>query len=244
MSGHSKWAQIKRQKGVTDQKRGALFTKLANVITIAAREGGGDPEMNFKLRLAMEKAKQSNMPKNNIERAVKRGIGEVPGVQIEEVTYEGFGPGGVALVIEAITDNKNRTASTLRHILLKYGGNLSGTKSVLWMFSHKGILKIAKSHIQNIAKEELELKVIDVGVEDIIEENDELTILTKPENLQKVKENLEAQNIKADYVEIELIAKDKINIEDKNIRDKIEKLFEELDGLDDIDNFYSNYGEI
>jgi len=244
MSGHSKWAQIKRQKGVTDQKRGALFTKLANVITIAAREGGGDPEMNFKLRLAMEKAKQSNMPKNNIERAVKRGIGEVPGVQIEEVTYEGFGPGGIALVIEAITDNKNRTASTLRHILLKYGGNLSGTKSVLWMFSRKGILKIAKSHIQNIAKEELELKVIDVGVEDIIEENDELTILTKPENLQKVKENLEAQNIKADYVEIELIAKDKINIEDKNIRDKIEKLFEELDGLDDIDNFYSNYGEI
>jgi len=244
MSGHSKWTQIKRQKGVTDQKRGALFTKLANVITIAAREGGRDPEMNFKLRLAMEKAKQANMPKDNIERAIRRGTGEVPGVQIEEVTYEGFGPGGVALVIEAITDNKNRTASTLRHILLKYGGNLSGTKSVLWMFSHKGILKIAKSHIQNIAKEELELKVIDVGVEDIIEENDELTILTKPENLQKVKENLEAQNIKADYVEIELIAKDKINIEDKNIRDKIEKLFEELDGLDDIDNFYSNYGEI
>jgi len=142
MSGHSKWAQIKRQKGATDQKRGNLFTKLAKGITIAARDGGGDPASNFKLRLAVDQAKQSNMPKDNIERAIKRGAGELEGGQIEEAIYEGFGPSGVAIIIETLTDNKNRTVSNVKHILTKYGGGLGSSNSVLWQFERKGVVRI------------------------------------------------------------------------------------------------------
>lgn len=239
MSGHSKWAQIKRQKGATDQKRGTLFTKLGNAITIAARQGGGDPAINFKLRLAIDNAKKANMPKENIEKAVKRGTGELEGVKLEEVSYEAFGPGGVVLVIQSLTDNKNRTLSFIKHILSKYDGRLSGPGSVGWMFEKKGVIRIMNSDLPT-KKEELELKSIDAGAEDFKEGEEEITIYTKPEDLEKVKENLEKENISPSYAEVELKAKNEVKIEDEKIKEKLEKLFEELDNCEEVNDYYTN----
>ncbi|MEK7167195.1 MAG: YebC/PmpR family DNA-binding transcriptional regulator [Patescibacteria group bacterium] len=234
MSGHSKWTQIKRQKGVADIKRGAIFTKLGNVISIASREGGEDPESNFKLRLAIEKAKQANMPKENIERAIKRGIGKLEGAKIEQIIYEAFGPNGIPLIIEVLTDNKNRAVANIKSILNKYGGNLSGPNSVLWMFKKYGILRINRSEIVNL--EEFELKLMDLKIEDL-EEDEELIIYTKPEELQNIKMELEKQKIKIDYSEIEWINKEKIEINEKT-KEKMGKIFEELDNEMDVNNFF------
>ena len=234
MSGHSKWTQIKRQKGVADIKRGAIFTKLGNVISIASREGGEDPESNFKLRLAIEKAKQANMPKENIERAIKRGIGKLEGAKIEQIIYEAFGPNGIPLIIEVLTDNKNRAVANIKSILNKYGGNLSGPNSVLWMFKKYGVLRINRSEIVNL--EEFELKLMDLKIEDL-EEDEELIIYTKPEELQNIKMELEKQKIKIDYSEIEWINKEKIEINEKT-KEKMGKIFEELDNEMDVNNFF------
>jgi len=239
MSGHSKWAQIKRQKGVQDAKRGTLFTKLGNAISLAAKAGGKDPETNFKLRLSIEKARGANMPMDNIERAIKRGAGELAGQQIEEVSYEGYGPSGIAIIIETVTDNKNRTTSEIRNILSKYGGRLGEANSVKWLFEQKGVIKILLEKNQN--KEDLELKIIDAGAFDVIEEDDELTVLTAPESLEKVRQNIE--KIKVDYAEIELIAKNKVEINGPENKTKLDKLLEELDNLDDVDNYFTNYKE-
>lgn len=236
MSGHSKWSQIKRAKGVTDAKRGALFTKLGNTITIAARELGGDPTTNFKLRVAIDQAKTVNMPKDNIERAIKRGTGELEGGSIEEITYEAFGPKGIALIIEVLTDNKNRAVSNLKHILNKYDGSLGTSGSVVWRFEKRGVIRMS-----DIKKDQtLELKIIDAGAQDIKEEDGALIIYTKPEDLQKVKENLERQEIAAEYTEIEWIPKEPIKINDSNLRTKLEKLYQELDGSEDVNNYYTN----
>ncbi len=235
MSGHSKWSKIKRQKGSADSKRASLFTKLAKNITLAAKQGGGDPEMNFKLRLAMDKAKAANMPKDNIDKAIKRGTGELAGGIIEEITYEGFIPGGVAIIIKALTDNKNRAVSSIKHILTKYDGNLSGPNSVAWMFDQRGVIRL--SNITN--KEEVELKAIDAGADDIIEENHDLTIYTTPNNLPTVKENLEKQGIEVEYAETEMVAKDKLDISSEQ-KLKLEKLFAELDENEDVDDYYTN----
>lgn len=194
MSGHSKWATTKRQKGITDQKRGAIFTKLGNIIAIASREGGKDPESNFKLRLVIEKAKEANMPKENIERAIKKGAGELGGAKIEEIIYEAFGPDGVGLIIETLTDNKNRTVSNIKSILNKHGGSLSGSNSVLWKFKKCGVIRINKSEIINL--EEFELKLIDLKIEDIEEDDGELIVYTKLEELEKIKEELENKKLK------------------------------------------------
>jgi len=234
MSGHSKWSTIKRQKGAADAKRGALFTKLGNAITIAAKEGGGDIDSNFSLRLAIDKAKSANMPKDNIERAIKRGTGELDdGKKIEDITYEGFGPDGIAFMIEALTDNRNRTSSSMKHILTKYGGSLGGPNSVAWMFNQIGIIRINKIN------EDLELELIDAGATDIKKDEDGVAVFTKPNDLKKVKSFLEQKQINVEYAEIEQIPKDSVNISDE-IKEKLEKIFAELDEDGDVNNYYTN----
>lgn len=233
MSGHSKWAKIHRQKGATDNKRGALFTKLGKAITVAAKTGGNDQDSNFKLRLTIDKAKSNSMPKDNIERAIKRGTGELAGDKIESINYEGFGPDGTAFIVEALTDNRNRTSSAMKHILTKYGGGLGGPNSVAWMFEQKGIIRI-----ENIT-DELELKLIDAGVLDIQKEEGGITIYTAPNDLKKIKELLEQKEIEIEYAEIEQIAKEKKIISEEK-KDKIQKLFDELDDDGDVNNFYTN----
>jgi len=238
MSGHSKWAQIKRQKAITDNKRGALFTKLGNTIAVAVKQGGKDPESNFKLRMAIEKAKTANMPNDNIERSIKRGAGELEGITIEEVIYEGFGPGGIALILETTTDNKNRTTAELRRLFTKYQGNLGGGGSVLWMFDKKGVIRILKNNINK--KEDLELKLIDAGAEDIIEEEEGFTILCQMENLPKLKSLIERENISLESADIELVPQNKMKIGNGATKKKINQLFEELEIHDDINNYFTN----
>ncbi|MDA2935746.1 YebC/PmpR family DNA-binding transcriptional regulator [Patescibacteria group bacterium AH-259-L05] len=238
MSGHSRWSKLKHSKGATDIKKGALRTKLGHLITIAARVGGGDPEANFKLRLAIEKAKKANLPKDNIARAIKRGTGELAGEKIEEVLYEAFGPGGSVIVIEALTDNKNRTLGSLRRIFNKYGGKLGEQNSVLWMFERKGIIRIVLD-MDDEKKQDIQLKVIEAGAQDISEEDDELVIYTSPEYLEKVKKDLEKQGIEVDYAEVEWFAKDLISISEQ-AQKKVDSIFEELDDEPDVSDYYTN----
>jgi len=233
MSGHSKWSKIHRQKGVADAKRGAIFTRLGKAVTIAAREGGGNPESNFKLRLAMDQARAGNMPKENIERAIKRGTGELKGDQIDEIIYEGFGPDGVAIIIEALTDNRNRTSSEIKHILSKNGGSLGAPNSVMWMFKKKGIIRIKSIN------DDLELELIDAGAADIVEEEGGVTIYCEAHNLQKIKSLLEEKNIEVEFADVNLIAKEKKEIDDK-IKGKLERLYETLEESEDVSNYYSN----
>lgn len=233
MSGHSKWSKIHRQKGVADSKRGALFTKLGNTITAAAKSGGGDPAMNFKLQLAIDQAKTGNMPKDNIDRAIKRGTGELEGGKIEEITYEGFGPDNIAFMIDCLTDNRNRTSAAMKHILTKFGGSMGGPNSVSWMFEQKSIFHTGKIN------EELELELIDAGATDITEEEDGSTILAAPSSLKKIKDLLDQKNIQVEYAEIEQIPKDRKEINDKT-KEKLEKTFIELDENEDVNNFYTN----
>lgn len=242
MSGHSKWSKIKNKKGAADAKRGNLFTKLGKNITVAARDGGGDPDSNFKLRLAMDKARQANMPKDNIERAIKRGTGELAGARIEEVIYEGFGPEGVALVIEALSDNKNRTVSNVRHILTKHGGSLGAANTTLWMFERKGVVRIEDIDSKVKDLEELQLKLIEMGAEDFAKEEDGLAVYIGLEDFQKVKEGLEKEELPADYAEIEMVAKNKVKVSEKAM-EKLEKIFSDLDDDDDVSNYYSNLEE-
>lgn len=233
MSGHSKWSKIHRQKGVADNKRGALFTKLGNNIAVAAKAGGGDPTTNFKLQLVIEQAKSGNMPKDNIDRAIKRGTGELAGGKIEEITYEGFGPDNIAFMIDCLTDNRNRTSAAMKHVLSKFGGSLGGPNSVSWMFEQKGIIRTGE------IDDELELELIDAGANDIIQEENGSTIFTNPADLKKVKDLLIQKNLAVNYAEIEQVSKNKKTIKDKT-KEKLEKVFAELDDNEDVNNFYTN----
>lgn len=235
MSGHSKWSKIKRQKGAADQKRGNLFTKLGNSIAVAARSGGSNPEMNFKLRLAIEKARASNMPNDNIERAIKKGAGELSGEQLKEMVFEGYGPGGVALIIEAVASNRNRVISVIRSTLTKYGGKLGENGSVNWNFSRQGIIGISESK----DKEQIELMAIDAGAEEIVEEEEGLLVYTKPQDLESIKNKLEENGIKIDYAETGLVAKNKVTINDQAKKNLL-KLQAELEDSDDVNDLYSN----
>lgn len=243
MSGHSKWATTHRQKEVADAKRGAIFTRLANTITIAAKEGGGDLASNFKLRLAIDKAKEGNMPKDNIERAVKRGTGELGEGQIEEILYEGFGPAGTALLIETLTSNRNRTVANLKHTLTKYGGNLGGNGSVAWMFDRLGVIRILNSELGDQNLDELELKLIDLGVRDVAKEPEGLVIYTEPPDLPKIKNEIEKLKLKVENAETEYIPKNKININDKETKEKLANLLDELEENEDVNNYYFNFNE-
>jgi len=241
MSGHSHANTILHKKTLEDQKRGKVFSKLARMISVAAREGA-DPETNSKLKQALEEARSLNIPKENIERAIKRGVGELEGAKLEAITYEAYGPGGIALIIEGITDNKNRTLAELRQILQKYGGKLAEAGSVKWMFERKGAKIISPNdQIPMTKKEDLELKVIESGAEDIYwhKTEDILDIYTKPEELNKVKKSLEEQGIKIESATLDWVAKEQIEILEKD-RLSCQKLFEELDESEAVQDIYSN----
>ena len=190
MSGHSKWAQIKRQKGVTDARRGQLFTKLTREIIVSVRQGGSNPEANFRLRLAVQKARDSNMPLENIERAIKRGSGEMEGVTLAEMVLEGYGPNGVAILVQALSDNRNRALQDIRHVFSRHGGNLGESGCVAWLFDSRGVISIP---INDLDAEELELQAIDAGAEDVKIEDGYVEIYTKPEDMEKVRGALEKQ---------------------------------------------------
>ncbi len=242
MSGHSKWAKLKHVKGKIDAQKSSLFTKLGHAITIAARLGGNDPETNFRLRLAIDKAKQANVSKDVIERAVKRGAGAQDGAQIEEELFEVIAPNGVMILIEALTDNKNRTVSSIKGILNHYHAALGQKNSVAWMFDRKGIIKIQKMDC-TIPFDALMLKAIDYGALDVEETNDEINIYTAPEHLQKVKESLERDTIKIAYAEVEWFGKNPITITVAQ-NETVEKLYAEFDDDPDINDYYSNIGKV
>jgi YebC/PmpR family DNA-binding regulatory protein len=238
MSGHSKWATTKRAKAIVDAKKGAIFTKVSNLITIAAREKGGDPATNFSLRIAVEKARAANMPKDNIERAIKRGTGELAGAAIEELIYEGLGPAKSQFIVKCLTDNKNRSASTIRHLFTKYGGSFG---AVGWNFQIKGVIQIAIEQIKNnkLDIDNFELELIDAGADDVISEEEGMIIYTKPEDLQKVKNFLETKNISTESAEIEYVAKDKMSVSDEE-KVQIEKFIDELESNEDVSDYYTN----
>lgn len=238
MSGHSKWETTRRQKAVVDAKKGAVFTKYGKLISVAARKGG-DPTTNFSLRMAMEKAKSVNMPKENVERAIKRGTGELGGAQIEELTYEGIGPAKSQFIVKCLTDNKNRTASEIRHIFADAGGSLG---SVLWNFDLKGVILITAEELKNknlINNDNFELELIDAGIQNFVKENEGATIYTKPEDLQKVKQFLDGKSIKTESAEIEYVARERLQLADGE-KEKNKKFMETLDGNDDITDYYTN----
>ncbi|MBI5072067.1 YebC/PmpR family DNA-binding transcriptional regulator [Candidatus Falkowbacteria bacterium] len=241
MSRHSKWSKIKHQKGAADVKRSALFTRLSKNITLAVREGGsGDPKMNFKLRLAIDQAKAVNLPKDTVDRAIQKGIGAGEEGQIERVQYEGFLPGGAAIIIESLTDNRNRTSGVVKNLLGKHGGNMGLPNSVAWMFLRKGVVRISnyKNSVKNF--DEFQLKMIDFGADDIQPEEEDLVIYTAPENLEKLREGLEKEQITPEEIEIEFVAKEKISVTDLAQKEKIENLLNELDENEDVDNYYTN----
>lgn len=237
MSGHSKWATTHRQKELVDAKRGAIFTKFANIITIAARKGG-DPSANPSLRAAIDRARDVSMPKDNIERAIKKGTGELGGAVVEELFYEGVLPGGIQVVVKCLTDNKNRSGSTVRHLFTKNGGSFG---AVLWNFSQLGVIRIANEQLteKKISHEDLELELIDQNIVDFQKEEEGITICTEVKDLQSVKDFLETKGLKIESAEIEYVAKEKVAnpAEDKQ---KIEKFMEELDDNEDVNDYYTN----
>lgn len=237
MSGHSKWAGIKHKKGLADAKKGAIFTKVIKELTLAARHGGGDPDSNPRLRLAMAKAKEANMPKDNIEKAVKRGTGELPGVVYEEVTYEGYGPAGVAIFIEATTDNKNRTTAELRNILDKRGGNLAGAGSVAWMFQKKGFITVGKSAID---EDKLMSLVLDAGAEDFKVEEDDYEITADPKDFDAVKKSLSDNKIEMKVAEITMLPSSNIKLTGDQAR-QVLTLVDALEEHEDVQNVYANF---
>ncbi len=237
MSGHSKWAQIKRKKAVTDARRGKLFTKLIKEITIAAREGGGDPEGNPRLRLAVNTAKAANMPLENIQRAIQRGTGELPGVAYEEITYEGYGPGGIAIYIESVTDNRNRTVAEIRHLLSKGGGRLGETGSVAWMFTKRGTIRVPES----AATEDALLQIVaDAGADDLLPGDGHSEIITSFEHFEKVKSALADKNIGIESADLHMEPVNTIRVEGKEA-EQIVKLLETLEEHEDVQNVVANF---
>lgn len=247
MSRHSKWSKIKHTKGTADQKKGALFSKLARVIAIAAREGA-DPASNFKLRMAIEQAKSSEMPKDNIERAIAKGSGaDKDAAQLIEETYEGFGPGGVAFMVEVVTDNKNRAYQELRKTFSNHGGNLGNPGSVAWQFAHRGVLHLSppSGGTPPLGGEQLELQLIDAGADDIVREDDGITVYTKPAELKAVEEKIRATGLAPDYAGLEWVPKEKmtqsvIPSEAEGSRGQLEALQEALDEMEDMSEYYTN----
>ncbi|SCG83566.1 hypothetical protein DW1_1999 [Proteiniborus sp. DW1] len=239
MAGHSKWSTIKRKKGKADAQRGKLFTKLARYITVAAREGGPDPEYNTNLKNAIEKAKAENMPNDNIERAIKKGSGDLEGANFEEITYEGYGPAGVAVFVECLTDNRNRTASDVRHAFDKFGGNLGSTGCVSWMFDRKGLLIVDRA--EDIDEEELMLQAIEAGAEDFSSEEEYFEITTTPENFEQVKEALKETGYKFSTSEITFIPQNETKLEDEKDIKNMLKLIDILEDNDDVQQVYHNW---
>ena len=237
MSGHSKWASIKHKKGALDAKRGALFTKIIKEITVAAKNGGGKLEANPRLRTAIQKAKESNMPADNIDRAIKKGTGELPGVVYEEITYEGYGPGGVAILIEALTDNKNRTTAEVRNILEKKGGSMSGAGSVAWQFHNKGFIVVQKNVVD---EEKLMSIVLDAGASDFSAEGDSYEITAEPQDFENVKKAVQDSKIAITSAEVTRIPQATVKVSAANDAKNVLAMVESLEEHDDIQNVYSN----
>jgi len=236
MSGHSKWATIKRKKGAADAKRGKMFTKLIKEITIAAREGGGDPLSNPRLRLAVDNAKAANMPADNIDRAIKKATGELEGVAYHELTYEGYGPGGVAFLVEVATDNKNRSVAEVRHIFSKHGGSMGENGSVAWMFDRKGIITVP---IQNKTEDDIMNVVLDAGAEDLQSEEEFFEVQTDLESFEPVRKSLISEKLEIENASLQWIAKNTVSVNGEDV-EKVMKLIEALEDSDDVQNVYSN----
>ncbi|HIC63495.1 MAG TPA: YebC/PmpR family DNA-binding transcriptional regulator [Gemmatimonadetes bacterium] len=236
MAGHNKWSKIKRKKGVNDAKRGALFTKLIREITVAARGGGGEPDYNARLRLAVDTARAASMPAENIERAIKKGTGELEGVNYEEVAYEGYGPGGVALFIECLTDNTNRTVAAVRHALTKYDGSLGTDGSVAWQFDRKGQIVIDAGQYDEDSLFEV---AIEAGAEDVIADEDEFILTTEASDFVSVQNGIKEAGIKPTSVELTRIAKNEVAVTGRDA-EKMLKLLEMLEELDDVQKVHSN----
>jgi YebC/PmpR family DNA-binding regulatory protein len=237
MSGHSKWSQIKRQKGANDAKRGAMFTKVAREITIAAREGGGDPDANYRLRLAMEKARAVNMPADNIKRAVERASGGAAAEQYEEITYEGYGPGGVAILVEAATDNRNRTVADVRSLFTRAGGQLAGSGAVAWQFEPRGVVVVPRDGQDPDA---VALTAIDAGADDVDVEGDPIEILTHPARLEALRRALEEGGVTVESAEVAMQPKNAIEV-DENVARQNLRLLESLEDLDDVQRVTANF---
>ena len=238
MSGHSKWSTIKHKKAAADAKRGNLFTKLIREITVAARNGGGDPALNPALRLSVQKAKDANMPSDNIDRAIKKGTGELPGVTYESIVYEGYAQGGVAVLVEALTDNKNRTTSEVRHIFSRGGGNMAGAGSVNWIFEKKGLFVISKTVIE---EEKLMDIALEAGAEDLSDEGSVFEIRTAPVDFEAVRKALEEKKIQIENSELVNIPKSTIKVDDEGAAGKILALISTLEDHDDVQNVSANF---
>lgn len=236
MAGHSKWAQIKRKKAANDAKRGSMFTKLIREITVAARAGGGDPAFNPRLRLAIETAKAANMPSDNIERAIKRGTGELEGVSYEEVTYEGYGPGGVALYIETLTDNANRTVAEIRHILNKHGGSLGQSGSVAWQFDRKGQIYIDATRYDEDATM---LAALEAGAEDLRRDGDTYVVTTDVASFHAVQEGLKQRGLAFEQAELAMVPRATVQVSGADAQ-RLLKLLDALDDQDDVQKVHSN----
>ncbi len=242
MSGHSHAKTIMATKMANDAKKGKIYSKYGRLITVAVKDGGGsgDPLKNAKLKAVIEQAKSMNMPKENIERAIKRGTGELAGESLEEVSYEAFGPGGIALIINGITDNTNRTLGEVKVILNQNGGKMAGEGAVKWMFDRKGVIVVnPKSEIRNPKSDELEMMAIDAGADDVKWFGDELDVYTRPEDLDNVKKALEEKGIKIESASLDFVAKEEVELSEKE-KQQAEKLFESLDDNDSINDIYSN----
>jgi YebC/PmpR family DNA-binding regulatory protein len=237
MSGHSKWHTIKHKKGAADAKRGKIFTRLIKELTVAARSGGGDPGMNPRLRTIIAAAKEVNMPADNIKKAIQRGTGELPGIVYEEITYEAYGPGGSALIIETMTDNKNRTVGELRHMLEKHAGNLGATNSVAWMFVRKGQLYLDATAL---SEEQTLEAALEAGAEDFVREGDQFIVSTAPNDIHAVQDALRTRNIPIAESELAMVPQNTVKVEGKDAEALI-KLIEVLEELDDVSKVFSNF---
>jgi YebC/PmpR family DNA-binding regulatory protein len=237
MAGHSKWKQIKHYKAAADAKRGALFTKLIREITVAAKQGGGDPAANARLRAAIEAARAKSMPKDNIERAIKKGTGELEGETYSEVSYEGYGPGGVAVIVEAVTDNPNRTVAEVRHKFSRGGGNLGAANSVSWMFDRKGQIVVEATGVDEDAVLEVAL---DAGAEDVASEDGQYVVTTDPASFHAVRAALEGRGLKIADAELAMVPKNTVHVDGKDA-DAVLKLVESLEELDDVQKVWANF---
>ncbi|MBN1162031.1 MAG: YebC/PmpR family DNA-binding transcriptional regulator [Dehalococcoidales bacterium] len=236
MSGHSKWSKIKHQKGADDVKRGNLFTKLTREIIVAAKDGGGDPATNFRLRLAIQKARDSNMPMDNIDRAIKKGTGDLEAGSLTEITLEGYGPSGTAILVSALSDNRNRTIQEVRSTFTRHGGSLGESGCVSWIFESRGVINI---NAENVDADELALAAIDAGAEDVQVESGFVEVITKPDALEKVRAALEKQKVKIESSELQMVPKTLVKLDDKAAMQAL-KLLEKLEEIDDVQNVYSN----
>jgi YebC/PmpR family DNA-binding regulatory protein len=239
LSGHSKWSSIKHKKGAADAKRGKLFSKLARAIIVAAKEGGGDPANNLALQNAIEKAKSYSMPKDNIDRAIAKGTGEgSEGANFETVVYEGYGPEGVAVIVEAVTDNRNRTASDVRHLFTRHGGNLGATGAVAWQFERRGVVVVST---EGVDEESLFLAAADGGADDVEQDGDVFEVTSGPESLASVREAIEGAGFTVDSAELSMVAKTTVAIEDEAKAKSVMRMIDALEENDDVQDVYANF---